>query len=98
MIQSEMIKKIISLLQERVTLDANSEKPIILFDEPSAEDLMGEGFDREMIDHTVKAGWWSEMVTDILETPDFAEPGESPEQVLKYARDAVYEYVGKRIL
>ena len=37
------------------------------------------------------------MVTDIIETPDFAEPGESPQQVLQYARDVVKEYVAKRL-
>jgi hypothetical protein len=37
------------------------------------------------------------MVTDIVETPDYAEPGESSAQVLEYARDVVKEYVAKRL-
>ena len=41
--------------------------------------------------------WWSEMVTDVVETPEFSDPGESAEQVLEYARDVIKEYVAKRL-
>ena len=37
------------------------------------------------------------MVADIIDTPEFAEPDESPEQVLQYARDVVVEYFRKRL-
>lgn len=97
-IQGEVIKKFIDWLQSRVKLDNQSDKVKIEFEEPDAEAMFDAGFDQEMIDHTLKAKWWGEMVTDIIETPDFAQPNELPDQVLRYARDVVYEYVGKRIL
>jgi hypothetical protein len=37
------------------------------------------------------------MVTDVVETPEFAEPEDSPEQVLNYAKDVVREYIWKRL-
>jgi len=55
------------------------------------------GFESEAVERTLESNWWAEMVTDIVETPDFAEPDESPEQVLGYARDVVKEYVAKRL-
>ena len=58
---------------------------------------ISNGFDEEVVTLTLKSSWWREMVTDIVETPDFADPEESPEQVLQYARDLVFEYVGKRL-
>jgi hypothetical protein len=48
-------------------------------------------------DLTLSSDWWTEMVTDIVQTPDYAEPGEGPQQVLEYARDVVKEYVAKRL-
>ncbi len=55
------------------------------------------GFASEAVELTIGSDWWAEMTTDIVETPDFAEPGESPDQVLQYARDVVKEYVAKRL-
>ena len=47
----------------------------------------------EVVRALQEAPWWDEMVTDIVETPDFAEPDEPPEQILTYARDVVKERV-----
>ena len=68
------------------------------FDVPSEADFLQAGFDRSMIALTLKADWWEEMITDIIETPDFADPNDEPAQILKYARDIVHEYIGKRII
>ena len=45
---------------------------------------------------TLQLEKWDEMVTDIIETPDFCDPGDSPQQVLEYARDVVSDYIRKR--
>ena len=95
---SQQIKKLISWLKERVLLVEDKGKMIIRFDEPTVEDFNAAGFDDEMISMTLKAPWWGEMVTDIIETPDFAAPDDTANQILGYAHDVVYEYVGKRIL
>jgi hypothetical protein len=42
------------------------------------------------------APWIPEMFAEVLETPELCEPGNSVEQVLRYARDVVGEYVRKR--
>jgi hypothetical protein len=70
---------------------------VISFDEPGSGDFSGAGFESEAVELTLHSDWWKEMVTDIVETPEYAEPGESPEQVLGYARDVVKEYVAKRL-
>ncbi len=94
---AEQIKKMNLWLQSRITMEKNKDGITIKFDEPSAEDFITQGFDEEAVTLTLKSSWWSEMVSDIIETPDFAEPDDSPEQVLNYARDLVFEYVGKRL-
>ena len=95
--EKEDIKRLYAWIQERVTLDDAATEVTITFEEPSEEDFTGADFDQEAVDLTLRSGWWPEMVADILETPDFAEPGESPQQILEYARDVVQEYVRKRL-
>jgi len=93
----QQIKKLISWLEKRISLTDNDAN-LIKFDKPVPEDFIAAGFDDEMIEITLKASWWNEMVTDIIETPDFAEPDTSPETVSGYARDIITEYVNKRLL
>jgi hypothetical protein len=95
---SGQIRKVIGWLQERVSLIQAEGKLKIAFKSPMEADFVASGFSGEMIERTLKADWWPEMITDIRETPAFAEPDDPPETVLRYARDVVYEYVGKRIL
>ena len=91
------IKRLISLLQGRVKIGDIQPEVTIKFSEPSRDDLAVNGFGDDVIAISLKADWWSEMVADIIETPGFVEPEASPEQVLKYARDVVYEYIAKRL-
>ena len=98
MIDSGQIRKIIHWIQDRVNLGKTHVGISITFEEPTEADFLAEGFDREMIRLTLQSLWWSEMIDDILETPSFADPADPPDQVLQYARDVVYEYIGKRIL
>ncbi|MCP4583482.1 MAG: hypothetical protein GY839_17880 [candidate division Zixibacteria bacterium] len=91
------IKKLINWLQGRVTMAATEPTVVVEFDRPAVEDFRAAGFGEDMIAISLHSPWWAEMVTDIIETPEFAEPEASPEQVLQYARDVVHEYIAKRL-
>ena len=95
--EKDQIKKLIAWLQTRIGLVETGAAFIIEFDEPVAADFNAEGFSDDEIAISLEAPWWGEMVSDIIETPDFAEPGASSGQVLEYARDVVHEYVAKRL-
>jgi hypothetical protein len=97
MADQDEIRRLYEWLQGRVRLHQQSDEPTISYDQPSAEDLQEAGFSDELIDRTIRAPWWREMVTDVVETPEFAEPEDSPEQVLNYAKDVVREYIWKRL-
>ena len=94
---NDEIKRMYEWIQTRVALGDGADKVTILFAEPTARDFEDRGFGAEALSLTLESGWWAEMAADIVETPDYAEPGESPEQVLKYAREDVVEYVRKRL-
>ena len=91
------IKRMYQWIQTRVGLAADPDTVAILFDPPSAAEFEKQGFDQEAVALTLGSDWWAEMATDIVETPEYAEPGESREQILQYARDVVNEYVAKRL-
>ncbi|MCW5201838.1 hypothetical protein VU12_02735 [Desulfobulbus sp. US4] len=93
------LRAIMAFLRERVRLGSKeNECPVtITFLPPTAEDMLGAGLHAEGVEQVLSAPWWAEMVTDIIETPDFCEPDESPEQVLEYAKDVVSDYIRKRV-
>ena len=95
--QDTEIKRMYEWMQERVQLADATDGIAITFNEPGPDEFQQAGFAAEAVDLTLSSDWWAEMVTDIIETPDFADPGESPQQVLQYARDVVKEYVAKRM-
>jgi len=95
--KKDEIIRLIAWLQTRVNLAKGGDEITIIFDEPGAGDFPSHGFDQDVIDLTLEREWWAEMATDIVETPTFAEPDQSAEQVLAYARDVVSEYVRKRL-
>ena len=94
--EKDEIKKMYEWIQSRVGL-GDGDTISITFDEPTAEDFVNHGFGDEAVTLTLGSAWWAEMATDIVDTPDYAEPGESAEQILGYARDVVVEYVRKRL-
>jgi hypothetical protein len=96
-VNKDEIRRLYEWLQTRVTLQAAADGPLIAFAEPAHEDFGMEGFPDELVARSLGAAWWREMVTEIIETPDFAEPDDPPEQVLGYARDVVREYIWKRL-
>ena len=91
------IRRLYEWLQGRVRLHQDDDEPTISYDQPTSEELAAAGFSEELIERTIRASWWSEMVTDVVETPEFAEPEDTPEQVLGYAMDVVREYIWKRL-
>ncbi len=91
------IKRLYEWIQSRVTLDDQGDGIAVSFEEPDPDDFSDADFDPEVVELTLDSDWWEEMVVDIIETPDYAEPHESPDQVLEYARDVVKEYVAKRL-
>ena len=95
--QDTEIKRMYEWMQERVQLADATDGIAITFNEPGPDEFQQAGFAAEAVDLTLSSDWWAEMVTDIIETPDFADPGESTQQVLQYARDVVKEYVAKRM-
>jgi len=95
--EKEDIKRMYEWVQNRVRLVPDSDKTVIAFDAPTTDDFKEQGFDDELASLTLGSAWWPEMVADIIETPEFAEPDETAEQVLQYARDVVVEYVRKRL-
>jgi len=94
--EKDEIKKMYEWIQSRVGL-GQGDVLTITFDEPTAEDFAAQGLGKDAVALTLGSAWWAEMATDIVETPDYAEPGESAEQILDYARDVVVEYVRKRL-
>ena len=91
------IRRLYQWIQSRVALADTPGEVAITFAEPTAADFAAEGFDDEAVRLTHGSSWWSEMAADIVETPEYAEPGESRQQILEYARDVVKEYVAKRL-
>ena len=93
------LRAVISFLNSRVSIGgekANSPLQIV-FDTPDLSDMTKAGLNPEGLKEILNADWWDEMVNDIIETPDFCEPDDPPEQVLKYAQDVVMDYLRKRV-
>jgi len=94
----EELRAIMAYLMERVLLDRDESKnPIVItFLSPSKEEMIRAGLNPEGVKAILHAPWWEEMITDIIETPEYCEPNESSQQVLEYARDVVSDYIRKR--
>jgi hypothetical protein len=89
----EDLRLLMSYLEERVRLDAESK---LQFEVPDESQMRADGIHPEAIERLLAAPWLEEMVVDVRETPDFCEPDETPEQILRLARDVVQEYIRKR--
>ena len=95
----EELRTIMAYLSGRVHLGSTAdESPLVItFDAPTEDEMINAGLFPEGVKRIRCAPWWDEMVTDILETPDYCEPEDSPHQVLEYARDVVSDYIRKRV-
>ncbi len=95
MTNPDQLRAIVEVLQDRVKLVTEDDRAIA-FEPPTTEDAVDAGFDEPTFSRLTSAPWWQEMIDDIIETPEFAEPDASPTVVLGYARDVIREYIGKR--
>ena len=91
----DQLRHIVEFLENRIYLVVEGEGTIA-FSPPTAEEMAAAGLDRATATRLTSTSWWPEMVGDIIETPEFAEPDASPEVVLGYARDVIREHIGKR--
>ncbi len=92
---ADQLREIVRYVQNRVLLVAEGGREIA-FSPPTVEEMTAAGLDHDTASRLTSEPWWKEMIGDIVETPDFAEPEASAEVVLGYARDVVQEYIGKR--
>ena len=91
------LREMIAYFEARVGL-ATPEGRAIVFEVPAEETLVSAGLHADGVRQLLAAAWLPEMVADVRETPDFCDPADSPEQVLRYARDVVVEYFRKRFV
>ena len=89
----EDLRLLMSYLEERVLLTPDSK---VQFEVPDESRMLADGIHPEAVAQLLAAPWREEMVVDVRETPDFCEPGETPEQILRLARDVIQEYIRKR--
>lgn len=97
---AEQLRAIIAFLQEcvRVADDASAGAPVVTFAPPTAAAMERAGLDGEGARRILGAAWFPEMVDEVVTTPEFCDPGDPPELVLRYARDVVAEYIYKRFV
>lgn len=96
--QREEIRAAVDLLMDRVALTLSDDGACeVAFADLDRDAMLTLGITQAIADRLVAAPWWSEMIDDVAETPDFCEPDDTPDQVLQYARDVVKEYVAKRL-
>ena len=92
------IRTALEILQDRVRMEvADDGSCMVSFEDLDRDGMKAIGIADEVADVLAGAPWWEEMVEDVADTPDFCEPDDTPEQVLRYARDVVQEYVFKRL-
>jgi hypothetical protein len=94
----EELRSMMAYLREVVRLGPREtgSQIVITFLAPTEDDMIDAGLNAEGVKRLLQASWWDEMVTDIIETPEYCDPGDSPQQVLEYARDVVSDYIRKR--
>lgn len=93
------LRAIIAYLSDKVGLESTEavDSIVISWQNPTEEEMISAGLNADGVKRILNASWWQEMATDIVETPDFCEPEDSPQQVLEYARDVVADYLRKRV-
>ncbi len=91
----EDLRTLMAYLEHRVGLAEEGSRTIV-FEMPDESEMLQAGLDPGGVRRLLAAPWLSEMVSEILETPEFCEPDDSPEQLLRYARDVVSEHIRKR--
>ena len=97
---ADQLRAIMAFLQGCVQLGAADEtgRCTVTFTTPTPEAMERAGLDAEGCRRVLAAEWFAEMVDEVVTTPDFCDPGEAEETVLRYARDVVAEYIRKRFV
>jgi len=90
------LRSMMAFLREKVTLCTIKSPIAVTFLAPTEEEMIEAGLNTQGVKRILRVSWWNEMVTDIIETPDFCDPGDPPQEVLEYARDVVSDYIRKR--
>lgn len=91
----DQLREIVDYLQNRVNL-VRADDRTIAFEPPTSAEMTAGGLDAATVNRLLAVPWWQEMIDDIIDTPDFAEPEASEEVVLGYARDVIREFIGKQ--
>lgn len=91
----DQLRGIVRFLQARVSVRADRELEVV-FETPDVSEMAAVGLDEATARRLLAAPWWPEMITDVLETPEFADANASSEIILGYARDVIQEYIWKR--
>ncbi|GAB6094323.1 hypothetical protein JCM14469_05750 [Desulfatiferula olefinivorans] len=96
---ADELRAIMSYLRDNVHLETESpDEPVrIMFERPDRDTMIADGLNPAGTDLVLSAPWYEDMITDIVETPDFCEPDDSPDQILEYARDVVTDTLRKRV-
>jgi len=89
------LRDLIAHLERRVCPGGDGSRSVV-FELPGEGELLEAGLHPEAVRRLLAAPWVSEMVSEVLETPEFCEPEDSADEILRYARDVVGEYVRKR--
>ena len=92
------LRAIMSYLQDRVSVSTGDSGVSVQFDVPTEKEMIDHGLDGDGVQQMLGADWWAEMVTDVVETPEFCDPSEGPDAILGYARDVIVEYIRKRFI
>ncbi len=90
------IRRAREILLQRVSLEAGEGGCVVRFAAPDRDELLAAGVGAAVVDRIVGAAWYEEMVEAVIETPEYCDPGDPPEVVLGFARDAIEEYISKR--
>jgi hypothetical protein len=91
----EDLRNVIAYLERQVRLADEASRSVV-FEMPSEGEMLEAGLDPDGVRRLLAVPWLSEMVSEVIETPEFCDPGEPSEQLLRYARDVVGEYIRKR--
>ena len=67
------LRSVMAYLRDRVSLDSDkaAEAVVISFDAPTEQEMIYAGLNAKGVKRLLCVPWWEEMVTDIIETPDF---------------------------
>ena len=93
MTTSDQLRDIVRYLQDLVGTHGDRE---VVFEPPEVPEMVAAGLDEATARRLLAAPWWPEMITDVLETPEFSDPTASRDIILGYARDVIQEYIWKR--